>query len=54
MLYKQPTFTCPSSYPGTSQQQWDLATMTKAEFKRKYKVSEAEYRRLQNGDTEGD
>jgi hypothetical protein len=46
MLYQRPTFTCPTATANTTQQQFDLAVLSKREFMRKYRVSALEYEML--------
>lgn len=46
MLYQRRTFTCPAGPQRTSEQKWDLAMMSREEFKQKYSVSDEEYDKL--------
>lgn len=50
MLYQQRTFTCPAGPQNTSQRKWDLAMLSRDEFKKKYGIDDAEYERLTRGD----
>lgn len=43
MLYTRQTFTCPAASAKTTNRAWDLATLSKEEFKTKYGVTEEEY-----------
>lgn len=43
--YLRPTFTLPASNRAT-EKEWDLSILTKAEFKKKYKISEEQYKKL--------
>jgi hypothetical protein len=49
MLYQRPTFTCPTATANTTQVQFDLAVLSKAEFMRKHGVSASEYEMLASG-----
>lgn len=49
LLYTQRTFTCPAAYSGTTEQQWDLAFLSKEEFMAKYQVNEEQYQALAEG-----
>jgi hypothetical protein len=46
MFYERPTFTCPTATANTTQQQFDLAVLSKRAFMRKYRVSDSEYELL--------
>jgi len=48
MLYQRGTWTCPASH-NTSQETWDLATLSKDEYISKYSVTEEEYKNLVEG-----
>ena len=48
-LYLRGTWTCPSSNPGTTDKQWDLATLTKIQFMKKYNMTEMDYEFSVNG-----
>lgn len=49
MLYQRPSFTCPAASANTTQKQFDLAMLSKAEFIRKYQITAAAYEKLQRG-----
>lgn len=48
MLYRQRSFTCPASNQA-SDIAWDLSFLTKEEFIKKHKVTEAKYEKLKEG-----
>lgn len=48
MNYLRPTFTLPTSH-NTSELMYDLATLDKFDFRKKYKINVREYEELANG-----
>jgi hypothetical protein len=48
MKYQAPTFTLPASNPKTTQENWDLATLSRDEFRKKYNLSDKEYEKRLN------
>jgi len=49
-MYLKGTWTCPSSNPGTSDKQWDLAMLTEEEYCDKYRLTPTKYRLLKDGE----
>lgn len=43
MKYLGQSFTLPAAGNRTTQERWDLAMLSKAEFKKKYSLNEKEY-----------
>jgi hypothetical protein len=50
MMYQRPTFTCPTVTANVTQQQYDLAVLSKAEYMRKYQITAAAYDKLTRGE----
>jgi len=52
MLYTRKSFTCPASGKNTSQRKWDLAFLTKEEYKEKYNLTEEQYQSYMEGEND--